>query len=409
MEELLWNTNFHNGKEPIDTACRPIQPPMEDVIKPARKQFSKLGLMFFLGTLLIILVQTIASAVAIKVNAGIANSTSAMLLVTMLPMYAIAMPLMGLLISRIPSQTIAKKKLTFVQWLIAFLICYGGMYASNLIGLFLTQIIAVFKGAPVTNTIAEIAASSNVLVNFFIMVICAPIAEELLFRKLLIERTVKYGEGTAVLFSGLMFALFHGNLNQFVYAFTLGIFFGFIFVKTGNILYTIFLHMLINFLGSISGVLLLNWLGEDFINALSDPSLMTVLRAAASCRHHALCTLWTFRVCACHCRDYLLLRFLEKAAAFPRRGKYSERQTLFHNHFKCGNGNLLYLLDHNDRDTTACLDHERCAFRIVLSTKTGIVHHLPDSCFAFFRDIFCVKRPIAGANTASKSIFQAIP
>ena len=272
---IIMEHEFSQWQSEQTPPADPIQPPMEDVIKPARKQFSKLGLMFFLGTLLIILVQTIASAVAIKVNAGIANSTSAMLLVTMLPMYAIAMPLMGLLISRIPSQTIAKKKMTFVQWLIAFLICYGGMYASNLIGLFLTEIIAVFKGAPVTNTIAEIAASSNVLVNFFIMVICAPIAEELLFRKLLIERTVKYGEGTAVLFSGLMFALFHGNLNQFVYAFTLGIFFGFIFVKTGNILYTIYLHMLINFLGSIPGVLLLNWLGEDFINALSDPALMT--------------------------------------------------------------------------------------------------------------------------------------
>ena len=47
-----------------------------------------------------------------------------------------------------------------------------------------------------------------------------------------------------MLFSGLMFGLFHGNLNQFVYAFVLGLCFGFIYVKTGNIRYTIGLHML---------------------------------------------------------------------------------------------------------------------------------------------------------------------
>ena len=52
-----------------------------------------------------------------------------------------------------------------------------------------------------------------------------------------------------MLLSGLMFGLFHGNLNQFIYAFALGVFFAFIYVKTGNIKITIALHMLINFVG----------------------------------------------------------------------------------------------------------------------------------------------------------------
>ena len=80
----------------------------------------------------------------------------------------------------------------------------------------------------------EVATSSNLWVNLFIMVLCAPVAEELIFRKLLIDRLTQYGEGVAVLFSGLMFGLFHGNLNQFVYAFVLGLCFGFIYVKTGD-------------------------------------------------------------------------------------------------------------------------------------------------------------------------------
>ena len=252
----------------------PPMPPQEDMIRSARKQFSKIGLMFFLGTIIINVVQILSSVIVMAIDPELVSNTAGSLLITMIPMYAIAMPLMGFLISRIPAQKIAPKKMSAGKWLIAFLICYGGMYASNMIGLILTQMIGILKGSPVTNVMPEIVMDSNILVNFFLMVICAPIAEEILFRKLLVDRMVKYGEATAVLFSGLMFALFHGNLNQFVYAFTLGIFFGFIYVKTGNIRYTIYLHMLINFLGSIPGVLLLNWLGEDFLNALNDPALL---------------------------------------------------------------------------------------------------------------------------------------
>ena len=43
----------------------------------------------------------------------------------------------------------------------------------------------------------------NPWVTFIIAVLIAPTAEELLFRKLLTERIVKYGELAAVLASGL--------------------------------------------------------------------------------------------------------------------------------------------------------------------------------------------------------------
>ena len=246
----------------------------DNTLRDTKRHFSKLGLMFLLGTLMIYGVQIGASAIANAVDPELMNSTAYALLITMLPMYAIAMPLMALLIRTVPAVSLEKKKMTAGQWILTFLMCYGGTYVSNYVGIILTQVIGAIKGSPVSNNMVEVATSSNILVNFFIMVICAPIAEELLFRKLLIDRTVKYGEATAILFSGLMFGLFHGNLNQFVYAFVLGLFFGFIYVKTGNIRYTILLHMLVNFLGSVVGVIILNWLGGEFINALSDTSLL---------------------------------------------------------------------------------------------------------------------------------------
>lgn len=246
----------------------------DDTLKQTKRHFSRLGLMFLIGTLIIYGVQIAASTIAGMINPALLDSTAYSLLITMIPMYVIAMPLMALLIHTVPATSLEKKKMTAGQWILAFLMCYGGMYVSNYIGIILTQIISIIKGSAVSNTMLEVATSSSIWVNFFIMVICAPIAEELLFRKMIIDRTVKYGEATAVLFSGLMFGLFHGNLNQFVYAFVLGLFFGFIYVKTGNIIYTILLHMLVNFLGSVVGVILLNWLGDEFMNALSDTSLL---------------------------------------------------------------------------------------------------------------------------------------
>ena len=227
------------------------------VCADARRQFSRIGLMFLVGTALIYGVQFGASAIANAINPDLLSSTSYALLIVMIPMYVIAMPIMALLIKRIPAVTLPKKHMTFGQWLIAFLMCYGAMYVSNYIGLILTQLISILKGSPVTNTMLEVATSSNLWVNLFIMVLCAPVAEELIFRKLLIDRLAQYGEGVAVLFSGLMFGLFHGNLNQFAYAMLLGMFLAFLYVKTGELKVTIGLHMCINFMGAVVSVLLL--------------------------------------------------------------------------------------------------------------------------------------------------------
>ena len=209
------------------------------VCADARRQFSRIGLMFLVGTALIYGVQFGASAIANAINPDLLSSTSYALLIVMIPMYVIAMPIMALLIKRIPAVTLPKKHMTFGQWLIAFLMCYGAMYVSNYTGLILTQLISILKGSPVTNTMLEVATSSNLWVNLFIMVLCAPVAEELIFRKLLIDRLAQYGEGVAVLFSGLMFGLF-----------------------------------LVNFLGSVLGVAILKWLGDDFLSIASDPAGM---------------------------------------------------------------------------------------------------------------------------------------
>lgn len=242
--------------------------------KLTRKHFSKLGLMYFLGSLIIIALQY---AVVLLLNIfcpGVLNNYTLYFLIIMLSMYAVSMPLMALLIRTVPAAPAPEKKtMTVGQWIAAFLVCYAAMYAGNILGNIITAVIGALKGSAVSNTIVDIATGNYIWVNFFIMVLLAPVAEELLFRKLLIDRTAAYGEGVSVLFSALFFGLFHGNLNQFAYAFVLGGFFGFIYVKTRNIKYTIFMHMLINFIGSVLSMLVLKGSGLSDLMLTTDMSL----------------------------------------------------------------------------------------------------------------------------------------
>ena len=213
--------------------------------------------MYFLGALIIIGVQVAVSMLVLAFAPSLLDNPNLSLLVSMLPTYAIAFPLTSLLIHQVPGVQMKKHDMKPTQLLGAFAISYALMYLSNLAGQFFTNIIGIIKGSPVDDAIADLVSELNPLTAFFVMVLLAPALEEWIFRKLLVDRTIRYGEGTAIFLSGLMFGLFHGNLNQFVYTFLVGAFWAFIYVKTGRLRYTIYLHMALNFMGSVGSLFFL--------------------------------------------------------------------------------------------------------------------------------------------------------
>lgn len=229
-----------------------------ELLKTYKKHFSSLGLMYFFGALIIIGVQVAVSMLVLAFAPSLLDNPNLSLLVSMLPTYAIAFPLTSLLIRQVPGVQMKKHNMKPTQLLGAFAISYALMYLSNLAGQFFTNIIGIIKGSPVDDAIADLVSELNPLTAFFVMVLLAPALEEWIFRKLLVDRTIRYGEGTAIFLSGLMFGLFHGNLNQFVYTFLVGAFWAFIYVKTGRLRYTIYLHMALNFMGSVGSLFFLN-------------------------------------------------------------------------------------------------------------------------------------------------------
>lgn len=233
-----------------------------------KKLFSQIGLRLFIGTLIIFAVQLIFGAIA-SIIPAVASSGDLSVLFSMLPMYIIAFPIIFLMFKSIPVQISGeKKKMSVKHLIVAFIMCYAGTYVCNLLASILTGIIGALKQSDVENVMANLTSNISLPVNLFVVVICAPIMEELLFRKTLIERTAHFGEGISILFSGLVFGLFHGNLVQFGYAFLLGVFFGFIYIKTKNIVYPIILHMVINFFGSFLGSIIMEKSG--FYNLPAD-------------------------------------------------------------------------------------------------------------------------------------------
>lgn len=238
---------------------------MEFNQKKIRKYYSELGFRYIAGSaILLLLILGIAFLVK-KFFPEWLGSIQNILLVEMLPRFLIGYPIMVFIITRMPkAKVIEEHKMPTGKFFIAFIMAYALMLVINMAYTIPSSIInVVMKGVGFKNInpLANVVTGTNIFLQIILMVIIAPICEELIFRKLLIDRAVKHGEGVAVVLSGVLFGLFHGNLAQGLYATGLGMFFGFIYVRTGRIRYSIFLHMIINFLGSVIASLVLKYSG----------------------------------------------------------------------------------------------------------------------------------------------------
>ena len=136
-------------------------------------------------------------------------------------------------------------------------ICFTIGWVGNMIGAIILLIWNMFTGSNVTNELTGVILSTEPIQMLVCTGILAPILEEFFFRKVLIDRTHKYGELTAILISAAFFGLFHQNFSQFFYAFGLGIIFGYVYCKTGSYLTVTLMHMVFNtVMGVIPGLLL---------------------------------------------------------------------------------------------------------------------------------------------------------
>ena len=163
----------------------------------------------------------------------------------------IGFPLILGLTRNIPTREIQKQKFGFFKFLPYIFMTFGIGIPLSFVGSLVNTMLTVPFGGSNTSVILELLNSSSILPRILVVGILAPIFEELIFRKVLIDRLSRYSTFLAIFVSGLFFGLYHGNFSQFFFATGIGLLFAFLYSKTGKIHLTIILHMIVNLFTSV--------------------------------------------------------------------------------------------------------------------------------------------------------------
>ena len=120
---------------------------------------------------------------------------------------------------------------------------------------------------------------TNKFLAFIILAVAAPVLEETLFRGIILKALLKkYTPYKAIVISAVVFGVFHMNPWQFLYAFILGLWLGYIYWKTRTLFYPVLIHFIAN---STAFLLMLKY-GVDMENDPFTQNQETTLFVALS-------------------------------------------------------------------------------------------------------------------------------
>lgn len=165
--------------------------------------------------------------------------------------YIIAFPVFLRSVRDIASSIREKSRIGFKEFVMLFFAGQGiaiiGTQISNLVTKFFSNLLNHEIPDSTSDTIME----TPILVMVLVVCIIGPIVEEIMFRKIMIDKLSVYGDRLAVIVSSLAFGLFHGNFHQLFYAAGLGLLLGYVYTKTRRSIYNIILHCLFNLFGTL--------------------------------------------------------------------------------------------------------------------------------------------------------------
>ncbi len=98
------------------------------------------------------------------------------------------------------------------------------------------------------NTIPYDLTTTNYFISLISLCLLPAVCEELLFRGVIQSGLNKCGKRISIMVTSAMFAIFHMSISQIIYPVLFGILLSGIMYKESNILYTIIMHAINNFL-----------------------------------------------------------------------------------------------------------------------------------------------------------------
>lgn len=242
----------------------------------ARKSYSRLGLALT------------AMFAGIHIGQLLLAGRTSSLVALHLPIYGVGFPLFLLLLSRTPAPERAKpvRRLGVRRFLPLIPVCCFAGYGGNLLGQLLWGVLRLLLPLRVSLPAAALSGEHPAL-QAALLVFAAPLMEEYVFRRCVIDRLRPFGERAALLSSALLFGLFHSGVNQVCYAFLLGLVFGYVYLRTGLLRYTAALHILVNGLTTlvlplllyrVSGSVTRDMMGQFlFSSVLREPSVLPLV------------------------------------------------------------------------------------------------------------------------------------
>ena len=196
-------------------------------------------------------------------------------LVGFFPVYGIGFPVGMLMIRGIPRERYVQKNLNLKEFLCLMLLCVPITIGGSILGSILGSLLSFGQAV---DPVADLTMALDPM-SIFTLLVVAPVMEELLFRKMILDRAAVYGEVPAILFSALAFALFHGNVYQLFYTFGVGVLFGYVYQRTHRIADTMVMHSVLNFFGGVVAPLLVIHAGDAALEAESFSEMLASLRS----------------------------------------------------------------------------------------------------------------------------------
>lgn len=222
------------------TPARPLPDP--DALRAMRRTYSRVGWAFFV----MVVGWYIASELLYIRFPALASSWISALL-SSVPLYVVGIPLLLLTMLGLPRAKAEAPHGSFGagSFFVLLAVSFTALLGGNIMGNSLMSYLSMLTRCTFDNSV-ELLFDMPLWASVLMTAVLAPIFEELIFRKLMMDRLLPFGEVSAILITALLFGLMHGNFYQFFYATAIGCVFGYTYVRSGKLWPSILMHMTVN-------------------------------------------------------------------------------------------------------------------------------------------------------------------